>query len=123
MNFKRFTAGGLAAAAALTVSVFLPPAASADAMSNCPPNMFCVWAEPMYSGPIEAFAVAGDGITGIDIGVSSYWNRTTIDLCAISTAHIPRKIVSGEQSAHLEDGWNHNLVGFGAAVVSGHARC
>lgn len=125
MKFKRVAAGGLAAAAALTVSVFLPSEASAADVSGCPLGSFCAWLDSNYSGPMQIDSVGVDRYINYgNYGVSSYWNRSTLELCAVNRDGRIRKIVSGEQTARLVDGWNDNISGIVSRDAgNGSTRC
>jgi hypothetical protein len=125
MKFKRLVAGGLAAAATLSLSVLLPSEASADALDDCPSDRFCAWLDAGYSGALQTDVINADVYVDYGhYGVSSYWNRTNIELCAFKSGGGVRIIVPGEQTALLNDGWNDNLAGVMSRVASdGRVRC
>jgi hypothetical protein len=122
MKFKRLVAGGLAAAAALTLGVLLPSEANADVVNGCPSDRFCVWEDTMYSGRLQVYDITEYKIYNVDIGVSSYWNRTKIELCGYTGSKLLR-IVPGEQSADMPDGWNDRMIGVFTAFGEGGDRC
>jgi len=108
MKFKRLVAGGLAAAAALSLSVLLPSEASADVVNGCPLDRFCAWEDVMYSGRLQVTEPRLEQ-EYYDFGVTSYWNRTKFDICLTSRKGAVRKVVSGEQTYLLEPGWNDDV--------------
>jgi hypothetical protein len=111
MKFQRLVAGGLAAAVALTVGV-LPSEASADVINGCPLGSFCGWEDVMYSGRLQVDDLATATRPAVyHFGVSSYWNRTNLDLCAFmkDAPSRGRVIRRGEQSSLLDGGWNDNI--------------
>jgi hypothetical protein len=109
MKFKRLVAGGLSAAAALSLSVLLPSEASADVINGCPSGSFCGWEDVMYSGRIQ---VTEPGLSQeyYNFGVTSYWNRTKFDICLTSkTSERKKKVVPGEQTYLLDPPWNDDV--------------
>jgi hypothetical protein len=63
----------------------------------------------MYSGRLQ---VTEPGIDpqNYDFGVTSYWNRTKWDICLTSkTSERKLKVVPGEQTYLLDNGWNDDV--------------
>lgn len=124
MKFKRLVAGSLAGAAVLALGTLLPSEASADTVNGCSSGQFCAWEDTVYSGRIQTYVPATDHAAAYNFGVSSYWNRTGRTMCAYGfNGGGALIIVPGEQTAHLDGGWNDNIGMVAPAGGANNSTC